>query len=60
MHTILVLGGYGFFGKRIADRLIGDAGIQLLIGGRNPEKAEAAHCAFAQEDCGPITANEYQ
>jgi saccharopine dehydrogenase-like NADP-dependent oxidoreductase len=44
MHTILVLGGYGFFGKRIADCLIGDAGIQLLIGGRNLEKAEAA-CA---------------
>ena len=44
MHTILVLGGYGFFGKRIADCLVSEAGIRLLIAGRNLQKAEAA-CA---------------
>ncbi len=40
-HTVLVLGGYGFFGARIAQALAADPAISLLIGGRNRAKAEA-------------------
>ncbi|KIQ35731.1 saccharopine dehydrogenase [Variovorax paradoxus] len=40
----LVLGGYGNFGARICLALAGDAGIELLIGGRDLERATA----FAQ------------
>src|SRR6478736_9937618 len=41
MHTILVLGGYGFFGSRIAHALASHPNIHLLIGGRDHEKAKA-------------------
>jgi len=41
MHTILVLGGYGFFGGRICQTLATDASIYLLIGGRNITQAQA-------------------
>jgi saccharopine dehydrogenase-like NADP-dependent oxidoreductase len=40
----LVLGGYGNFGARICRALAADAGIELLIGGRDLERATA----FAQ------------
>jgi saccharopine dehydrogenase-like NADP-dependent oxidoreductase len=42
MHTVLVLGGYGFFGGRICETLVGSPGIHLLIGGRDLAKAQAA------------------
>ena len=38
-HSILVLGGYGFFGARICQALAGDSTIRLLIGGRDGSKA---------------------
>jgi len=41
MHTILVLGGYGFFGSRICQSLVTIEGIHLLIGGRNITSARA-------------------
>lgn len=41
---ILVLGGYGNFGARICRALASDVGIELLIGGRDLERATA----FAQ------------
>jgi len=41
MHTILVLGGYGFFGSRICRSLVTVEGIHLLIGGRNLSSAQA-------------------
>lgn len=41
MHTILVLGGYGFFGSRICHSLVLIEGIHLLIGGRNISAAQA-------------------
>jgi saccharopine dehydrogenase-like NADP-dependent oxidoreductase len=44
MHTVMVLGGYGFFGERIAAALAQDPGIRALIAGRDAEKARAA-CA---------------
>lgn len=37
----LVLGGYGNFGARICRALAGDPGIQLLVGGRNIQRATA-------------------
>lgn len=41
MHTILVLGGYGFFGSRICQVLAASENIYLLIGGRNAVQAQA-------------------
>lgn len=37
---ILVLGGYGHFGGRICRTLATDAGMQLVVAGRNREQAE--------------------
>ncbi|HJR71303.1 MAG TPA: saccharopine dehydrogenase NADP-binding domain-containing protein [Gammaproteobacteria bacterium] len=42
MLTVLVLGGYGFFGARIAKALAEDARIRVLIGGRDLKKAAGA------------------
>ena len=41
MHSILVLGGYGFFGGRICAALARNSGIHLLIAGRSLDKARA-------------------
>ena len=41
MHTVLVLGGYGFFGSRICAALARDPSIRLLIGGRDLAKGAA-------------------
>ncbi|PRC90757.1 saccharopine dehydrogenase family protein [Solimicrobium silvestre] len=40
MHTILVLGGYGFFGGRICHALASNKHIQLFIAGRDGLKAQ--------------------
>ncbi len=39
-HTILVLGGYGFFGTRICEALSHNPAIRLLIGGRDLHQAQ--------------------
>jgi len=39
MHTVLVLGGYGFFGKRISEALATDTAVRLLVAGRDARKA---------------------
>ena len=39
MHTVLILGGYGFFGHRICASLAEDPSIRLLVGGRHYERA---------------------
>jgi hypothetical protein len=41
MHTVMVLGGYGFFGERISESLASDLSIRLLIAGRDPARARA-------------------
>src|ERR1700722_4565588 len=42
MHTILVLGGYGFFGERISESLASDSSsVRLLVAGRDGGKAAA-------------------
>jgi Domain of unknown function (DUF4166)/Saccharopine dehydrogenase NADP binding domain len=38
---VLILGGYGTFGGRLAQLLAGDARVKLLIGGRSLERAQA-------------------
>ena len=44
VHTVLVIGGYGFFGSRIAEALNRNPKIRVLVGGRDAAKA----CAAAQ------------
>jgi hypothetical protein len=39
-HTVLILGGYGFFGTRIAESLVRHPSINLLIAGRELSRAE--------------------
>ena len=39
---VLIIGGYGTFGFRIAERLSEEASLELILAGRNLEKAEAA------------------
>ena len=40
VRSVLILGGYGNFGKRIAKSLSVVKGITILIAGRNVKKAE--------------------
>ena len=40
MTSVLILGGYGNFGKRIASELVASA-VPVVIAGRNQQKAEA-------------------
>jgi len=42
MRTVLVLGGYGFFGQRISAALASTASLRILVGGRDLERAKAA------------------
>ena len=39
MRTVLVLGGYGFFGHRICASLAGNPSIRLLVAGRHHDRA---------------------
>ena len=39
MRTVLVLGGYGFFGHRTCASLAADPSIRLLVGGRRRDRA---------------------
>lgn len=45
---VLVIGGYGFFGQRLADRLARMAGVHLLIAGRNVDSARALATKLGQ------------
>lgn len=40
-YTILVLGGYGNFGKRICETLSNETDIHIIVAGRNGQKAAA-------------------
>ncbi len=42
MHTVLVVGGYGFFGTRIASELAKTGASRVLLGGRDLEQARSA------------------
>jgi saccharopine dehydrogenase-like NADP-dependent oxidoreductase len=58
-HTILVLGGYGFFGTRICQSLATNQAIRLLIGGRDEDRAKrlALELGLAPEQALAIDAN---
>lgn len=49
-HAVLILGGYGFFGRRIAETLRRDERIRLLIAGRHRNKALEACAALGLPD----------
>lgn len=60
--TVLIIGGYGFFGRRLCELLKDEAGLSLIIAGRNAERA-ARHClAFAMEtvQCSPLKLDRTQ
>jgi saccharopine dehydrogenase-like NADP-dependent oxidoreductase len=42
MSTVLVLGGYGFFGQRISATLASTGSLRVLVGGRDLDRATAA------------------
>lgn len=42
IQTVLVLGGYGFFGQRICAALARNSSLRLLIGGRDPGRGVAS------------------
>jgi hypothetical protein len=42
VHTVLVLGGYGFFGHRIGAALALTPTLRVLLAGRNLDRAIAA------------------
>jgi hypothetical protein len=51
-HRVLILGAYGFFGSRIAERLARSPGIELLLAGRDASKATAlAYQLGLRADC---------
>lgn len=49
VQRVLVLGGYGAFGARVAERLARVPGIDLTIAGRSRDKAEAFAATLARE-----------
>ena len=51
LPNILILGGYGNFGKRISETLAKHANISLLVAGRNLEKANQLCEKLRAESC---------
>ena len=39
MTTLLILGGYGYTGKLLARHLLAQSKVQIILAGRNPDKA---------------------
>jgi len=60
MHTILVLGGYGFFGKRISASLALEPSIRVLVGGRRRDKAIATCVALGLPESGAVEVDTCQ
>ena len=40
-HRVLVIGGYGFFGRRLVERLARQAPLHVTVAGRSEQKADA-------------------
>ena len=55
MGRILVLGGYGTFGARAAERLAREGGIELVLAGRSLEAAEAHAALLAKSARAKVT-----
>jgi len=68
VHRVLVLGGYGAFGSRVAERLARQSGIELIVAGRSLERAQVFAAGLARTarakmtpariDGGAVTAGE--
>ena len=52
----LILGGYGFFGARIARVLVRDAGLQVIVAGRSKERASTLATELQQDAAQPVAA----
>lgn len=52
----LILGGYGFFGGRIARVLVRDASLQLIVAGRSKERASTLATELQQHSAQPVAA----
>ena len=48
IKRVLILGGYGNFGKRIAEGLANQSGLEIIIAGRNLRRAEQISRELAQ------------
>ncbi|MEP6504154.1 MAG: saccharopine dehydrogenase NADP-binding domain-containing protein [Betaproteobacteria bacterium] len=46
-YRVLVVGGYGFFGRRLVDLLSRQAGLHVIVAGRSASQAEALVAALA-------------
>jgi saccharopine dehydrogenase-like NADP-dependent oxidoreductase len=59
-HTVLVIGGYGFFGARICGALARNPGIRLLIGGRDVASGRrlATSLGLGEEQAVKVDASE--
>ena len=51
---VLIIGGYGTFGFGIAERLSNEAGLEVILAGRNLEKAKAACAELEAAKAGAI------
>ena len=47
MRRIVVLGGYGAFGGRVAERLAREPGIEVIVAGRSLERAQTFAAGLA-------------
>jgi len=56
MTRIVVLGGYGVFGSRIAERLARDPALRVIVAGRSLASAEAKRDALAAQATAKIEA----
>ena len=46
-YRVLVIGGYGFFGRRLVERLSLQAGLHVIVAGRSAARAAATPSAVA-------------
>jgi len=40
--NMLIIGGYGFFGGKLSELLANESGLNIILAGRNFQKAQAA------------------
>ena len=55
MHRVLLVGGYGVFGRRIAERLARVRDLELIIAGRSLERARALAAEIATNAAAKLT-----
>ena len=54
MPAILIVGGYGAFGLKVAERLAREAGIEVILAGRSASRAQAAAADLARNSLAAI------